>query len=93
MSSRSFRQSTSVLTRSAYDRVELSAAFLLVILAADFVAPEDAHLSTHLTPDPSLHLRSLPARFLRLSFRKPDEELYYKGREWARHRRHSLITS
>ncbi|TNY19213.1 TLC domain-containing protein, partial [Rhodotorula diobovata] len=32
---------------------------------------------------PSFHLRSVPARFFHLSFRKPGTDLYYKGRDDA----------
>ncbi|KAK4333005.1 TLC domain-domain containing protein [Rhodotorula toruloides] len=45
--------------------------------------PPEYHLSTDLTPSPSWHLRSPFSRFLFLSFRKPDTQLYYKGRDDA----------
>lgn len=60
---------------------ELSATVLAVILAGNLLNPPEYHLSTDLTPSPSWHLRSPFSRFLFLSFRKPDTQLYYKGRE------------
>ena len=63
--------------------VELSGSFLLSILVANALVDRGVHLSTDLTPDPSFHFKSIPARFLFLSFRQPGTGLYYKGREYV----------
>ncbi|GAA5978743.1 hypothetical protein JCM10908_004465 [Rhodotorula pacifica] len=66
-------------------QLELSGSILLAILVANALSGDrgGSHLSTDLTPDPSFHFRSIPARFLFLSFRQPGTELYYKGRDDA----------
>jgi hypothetical protein len=50
-------------------------------LVANALVDRGLHLSTDLTPHPSFHFKSIPARFLFLSFRQPGTGLYYKGRE------------
>ncbi|BGP29876.1 Sphingosine N-acyltransferase lag1 [Rhodotorula toruloides] len=52
-------------------------------LTGNLLNPPEYHLSTDLTPSPSWHLRSPFSRFLFLSFRKSDTQLYYKGRDDA----------
>ncbi|GAA6058164.1 hypothetical protein JCM3770_007036 [Rhodotorula araucariae] len=64
-------------------QLEISLVFVVATLAGNALTPVAPHLSTHLTPNPSFHLRSVPARFFHLSFRKPGTDLYYKGRDDA----------
>ncbi|GAA5920354.1 hypothetical protein JCM6882_004539 [Rhodosporidiobolus microsporus] len=64
-------------------QLELYATFLLAILGGNALTPPDYHLSTTLTPAPSFHLRSRLSRCLFLSFRQPNTDLYYKGRDDA----------
>lgn len=79
--STSSRRPLDELTMCKTAPAEISLVFLVATLGANALTRNEPHLSTALTPDPSFHLRSVPARFFHLSFRKPGTELYYKGRE------------
>lgn len=60
---------------------EVTSAFLAVVLLVNAFTPVEYELSTRCTPAPSYHVRALASRFVFLSYRKPDEPLYYKGRD------------
>ncbi|POY74314.1 hypothetical protein BMF94_2508 [Rhodotorula taiwanensis] len=62
-------------------QLELSGGILAAIVVANAFTNPDLHVSTDLTPDPAFHFRSIPARFLHLSFRQPGTDLYFKGRD------------
>jgi len=60
---------------------QVTSAFLAVVLLVNAFTPVEYELSTRCTPAPSYHVRALASRFVFLSYRKPDEPLYYKGRD------------
>ncbi|KDE03729.1 hypothetical protein MVLG_05799 [Microbotryum lychnidis-dioicae p1A1 Lamole] len=61
----------------------ISLSVIVVVLAVNAASTAELFLSTRWTPAPSYHLRNPFSRFLYLSFRLPDSDLYYKGRDDA----------
>ncbi|SCZ95951.1 BZ3500_MvSof-1268-A1-R1_Chr8-1g09905 [Microbotryum saponariae] len=61
----------------------VSLSVIVVVLAVNAASRAELFLSTRWTPAPSYHLRNPFSRFLYLSFRLPDSDLYYKGRDDA----------
>lgn len=63
--------------------IEISLFVIIVILGLNvFIAPE-YELSTYYTPAPSYHLKHTHSKFLFLSFKLPEDNFYYKGREYV----------
>ncbi|GAA5861753.1 hypothetical protein JCM8547_000724 [Rhodosporidiobolus lusitaniae] len=77
------KPSRSILDRALDKQLELTGLVLLAILSGNALSTPEPTLSTELTLSPSYHYPSIFSRFLHLSFRKPDTDLYYKGRDDA----------
>ncbi|KAM0792107.1 hypothetical protein ACM66B_004811 [Microbotryomycetes sp. NB124-2] len=63
-------------------QLELSLAFVTIVVVGNLVERRQVFLSTKWTPTPSYH-RSFWSRFIQLSFKQPGTDLYFKGRDDA----------